>query len=543
MPTSNRNLNRPSLSHIDIEHDLEHKQWNRRSFLQALGLAGSGSMFLAGSTLSAAKLSPLTMALNDTEGERVLVLIRLKGGNDGLNTIVPLNQYDTYANARPKIALPENSLYKLSDEFGLPDFMSPLQKMWGEGQMKVALGVGYEDGNLSHFRSSDIYATAIAEEKEKAGIFGRFYETEYPDFLANPPLAPPAIQIGSIGNLLFDGETNHYAFTVSQPGQLERIAELGAVHDVNNLPNCIYGEQLGFMRGLSNTTYKYADVIKAAYDASSTTADYNLQGDPKPKLAKQLQIIARMIKGKLGTKVYMVTLSGFDTHANQIDRHAELMNDLAASVNAFYEDLAELEMDKDVLAMTFSEFGRRVSENGSKGTDHGTSSTTLFFGGGLDGNGFIGTQPDLDDLNRTGNMSSSMDFRKLYATALREWLCINPDTVDSLFPEGKQESETLGFDCNGIFGRENGAGIFNVPTYQNNRAYIEFELPNDGHVDIQLYDILGKSIGTITNEIRCKGMHKIDVQQALGNVHLSTGQYVYRIFTNLQAASKMIQIK
>ena len=208
-----------------------------------------------------------------------------------------------------------------------------------------------------------------------------------------------------------------------------------------NLPGCTYGDQLGFMRGLTNTTYKYSKVIKAAYDSSQNVVSYyNPDDDPKPQLGKQLEIIARMIKGNLGTKIYMVTLDGFDTHANQIDRHQELMTDLSSAVSKFYEDLAELEMDKDVLSMTFSEFGRRVNENGSEGTDHGTSSTTLLFGGGLDGNGILGSEPDLTNLDRSGNTTATMDFRELYATVLKEWLCIEPASIDPLFYEGEQKT-------------------------------------------------------------------------------------------------------
>jgi len=537
MHKANKNFAGPRMTHIDIEHDLEHKKWNRRSFLQTIGLAGSGSMFFAGTALSASKVSPLTLALNEVEGERVLVLIRLKGGNDGLNTIVPINQYDVYANARPKIRLAEESLYQLNDNYGLPAFMSPLQSLWGDGKMKVALGVGYEDDNLSHFRSSDIWASAVSEAIDRTGFLGRYYQELLPDYLANPPEVPPAIQIGSIGNLLFDGEENHYAFTVAKPEQLERIAQTGAAYDVVNLPDCVYGDQLGFMRGLSNTTYKYADVIKNAYDASSTAANY----DPEASLAKQLQIIARMIKGRLGTKIYMVTLNGFDTHANQIDRHQELMTDLADSVAKFYEDLAADQMDGDVVAMTFSEFGRRVKENGSSGTDHGTSSTTLFFGSGINANGIIGEQPDLNDVDRTGNMKATIDFRQLYATVLKEWLCIPPTVVDDLFYEGPLENVALGANCSGINGIGADITIIHTPTYQSGRTYIEFELPTDSHVDIQLYNIIGQSLGSVTNEVLCSGSYKIDVKDNIPT-RLSTGQYVYRIFSNFKSVSKLIQI-
>lgn len=521
------------------EHDAEHKRWNRRSFIQALGLAGSGSMMLAGSALSASKASPLTAALAASQGERTLILIRLKGGNDGLNTIVPISQYDAYARARPKIRIPETSLVKLSDDHGIPSFMQPLEKMWGEGQMKVVLGAGYDTPNLSHFRSSDIWASGIVEEKERTGVLGRYFEDLLPEYLVNPPEIPPAIQIGSIGNLLFDGEENHYAFTVANPGQLSRIAQTGAAHDVVNVPDCTYGSQLKYMRGLTNTTYKYAEVINKAYVKSTNAVEY---GDGR--LSKQLSIIARMIKGQLGTKIYMVTLGGFDTHANQIQKHEELMTEVTEAVTNFYADLAAEEMDRDVLSMTFSEFGRRVEENGSEGTDHGSSAPVLLFGGGLGDNGILGTQPDLNDLDRRGNLKTNIDFRSLYSSVLKGWLCVDPAAVDNALGTESAEVEDLdlGLSCFGIGGSaQKGAAINHTAIYEDNTVYLDFALPFDSHVDIQLYNIIGQSIATLVSENLCSGPHRIDIKN-LANAQLASGYYVYRIFTNYQKVGKQIRI-
>ena len=294
---------RPSAKLSDAHHDDEHHSWNRRSFLQALGLVGGGSMLLGGTNLSAAKPSRLTTALANADSDRILVLIRLKGGNDGLNTIIPIYDYDFYAQNRPTIRYQENELYNLSPDFGIPPALSPLQSLWGDGAMKVVHGVGYAQQNLSHFRSSDIWASGAPTAIEESGVIGRYFQELYPDFLVNPPEIPPAVQIGSIGNLLFDGEENNYAFSVVNPQQLETIAANGTLHDVENIPDCTYGEQLGFMRGTINTTFAYAGVINEAYEASTNAVEY---GDGS--LASQLAIVARMIKGGLGTQVYICLL-------------------------------------------------------------------------------------------------------------------------------------------------------------------------------------------------------------------------------------------
>ncbi len=307
----------PSARISDAHHDEEHSSWSRRSFMQALGLVGGGSIMLGGTNLTASAPSRLATALAAAESEdRVLVLVRLKGGNDGLNTIVPIYDYDFYANNRPSIKHNLNSLYELSPDFGMPQSMQALQSVWGEGAMRVVHGVGYPNQNLSHFRSSDIWASAQESEVENTGVFGRYFEQLYPDFLVNPPEIPAAIQIGSTGNLIFDGLDNNYAFSVANPDQLANIAQNGVLHDVLDVPGCTYGEQLEFMRGMTNTTFTYAGTINAAYENASNAVEYNNQS-----LGRQLAIVARMIKGGLGTKVYMVTLGGFDTHANQVQTH------------------------------------------------------------------------------------------------------------------------------------------------------------------------------------------------------------------------------
>lgn len=520
-------------------HDKEHSLWNRRSFIQALGLAGAGGIMLGNAAVSASKASPLSIALSESENDRILVIIRLKGGNDGLNTIVPVYDYGTYQSLRPTIKHNQNDLFMLNSEFGIPNYMNSLESVWGEGAMKVVHGVGYPDQNLSHFRSSDIWASAAHDYFEPTGWWGRYFEDLYPDYIVNPPETPPAIQIGSIGNLVFEGASNNYSFTVANPNQLENVAENGTLHDVLDIPDCVYGDKLLYMRSTTNTTFAYADVINQAYISAVNDVDYG-----NAQLANQMAIVARMIKGNLGTKVYMVTLNGFDTHANQVSDHETLLSDLADSMKAFYEDLGFLGLEDKVLSMTISEFGRRPYENGSNGTDHGAASPVMLFGPALEGNGFVNEHPDLSEWDNNDNLIPSTDFRDVYSSVLTDWFCLDPSVLDLILNNETYENLDLGFNCEGLNTTDftDVTRFFHVPTYQNDRTYIEMQMPVTGHVDVKLYDILGKEIATLKNEVLFPGMHKIDVKQA-ANTRLSYGQYIYRIGTGGQFYSKSILIK
>ena len=526
---------------IKDSHDQEHATWNRRSFIQALGLAGAGSIMLGGTNVSATAPSPLSVALSQSENDNILVIIRLKGGNDGLNTIVPLYDYDTYANLRPTIRHQENELLSLSPDFAIPSYMNALESVWGEGNMKVIHGVGYPDQSLSHFRSSDIWASTDAVNDEQTGWWGRYFEDLYPDYLISPPEIPPAIQIGSIGNLIFEGTNSNYAFAVANPEQLANIAQTGGLHDVVNLPECVYGDKLLFLRAQTNTTFTYAEVINDAYMASSNQATY-LQDD----LSEQLAIIARMIKGGLGTKVYMVSLDGFDTHANQVDKQRELHENLASGIKNFYEDLATAGYDDKVLGMTISEFGRRPYENGSNGTDHGSASPTFLFGAGLNGSGFVGAHPDINASawDNNNNLVPSTDFRDVYASVLTDWFCLDPSVVNTILLNDNYQTLNLGLNCQGLTIPDfsNISHFSHVATYRDNRTFIEINMQNTGHVELKLFNILGQEVATLGNEILHPGKHRIDVK-ARANTRLGYGQYIYRINTQGQFYSRSILIK
>ncbi len=529
----------PSAKITDHHHDEEHSTWSRRSFMQALGLVGTGSIMVGGSNLSAAAPSRLTTALANADSDRILVLIRLKGGNDGLNTIVPVYDYDFYAQSRPTIRYQENELYNLSPDFGIPPSMDPLQSLWGNGQMKVVHGVGYPDQSLSHFRGSDIWASAQPDDIDDTGVLGRYFEDLYPDFLINPPDVPPAIQIGSSGNLIFDGDETRYAFSVANPQQLEDIAENGVLHDVLNIPDCTFGDQLGFMRSAINTSFTYAGTINEAYENATNAVEYGAG-----QLASQLAIVARMIKGGLGTQVYLVTLGSFDTHANQLERHGNLLSDLSNSVKNFYDDLNSTGMGEKVLSMTFSEFGRRIDENGSNGTDHGTASPILMFGDGLNDQGFVGTHPDIQNPDQTGNPAFTTDFRQVYSTVLKQWLCIDENLVDQILFGQTYEPLELGFSCSslGVDDFATSGDFQHLATYQGDQTFIEYTMPTTARVTVSLFNLLGQEVGKLKDEFSLEGPQRINVKQSV-RTRLRTGQYIYRISFNGKSYSKSILIK
>lgn len=494
---------------------------------------------MSGLPLTALLNSPLAMALSEGgETDRILVLIRLKGGNDGLNTIIPIADYGRYQALRPSIRIPQSDILNLNPSFGIPKTMSAAQAMWNEGNLKVVHSVGYAEQSLSHFRSSDIWATASdTAVLEDSGWLGRYLQNQYPDFLMRPPTLPPAIQIGSVGNLAFNNKENvNISVSVNDPNELYEIAQNGQLYELTNLPDCLYGEQLGYLRAVANSTFFYAEVIKKAYDRSTNQANYT-----NGELSKQLSLVARLIKGNLGTKFYMVTLDGFDTHARQNELQPALLKEVADAVSAFYKDLAFANKDKDVLAMTLSEFGRRPEQNASAGTDHGASAPLMLFGDGLNGNGFVGTAPNLQDLDSNGNLKFHTDFRSIYATVLENWLCIPAATVNAVLNKNFTRLN-LGLTCMGTTSVKGVA----APSIRHEARYISarqidihYTLPSAEFVKVDIFNVLGQSVATLVNGRQLAGEHIVTFTPTS---MAASGQYFYRIQAGQSVVGEAVRI-
>ncbi len=475
-----------------LTHEMDHERWSRRAFIRSVGLAGAGSMLLGQMPVTALSASPLAWLLGAAETDRILVLIRLKGGNDGQNMIIPVHDYSTYKSRRPQIAVPNADILSLSPESGMPKSMEPLLRMWQDGGMKVVHSIGYPEQNLSHFRSSDIWGSASdSAVTEPSGWMGRWLDGRFPDFLTAPPAMPPAVQIGGFGNLLFLNDQNiNLSFVVSDPKELADIAQTGQLFDTTNLPACYYGEQLGYLRAVTNSTFRYAGVISAAYNQGKNSETYG------PGLGEQLAIVARLIKGNLGTRVYMVTLDGFDNHANQYQTHQNLLKELAGAVRHFFDDLKTGGWHEKVLAMTMSEFGRRLEQNASLGTDHGAAAPLMVFGPGLNGNGFIGKAPKFSDVDQVGNLKFQTDFREVYATVLEQWLCVPGAEVDEVLGRPFNRIHSLGLSCNAtpVFEPRKPEAIPMSVAYHDGYLWLEFELPASAPVDVMLFNMQGQQL-------------------------------------------------
>lgn len=538
------NIHGSKLEHGEA-HEQHHRSWSRRDFIRTAGIAGGMSLLLSRVPVTALAHSPLSYALSNTNSDRILVLIRLKGGNDGINTIIPVYQYGMYQSMRPNIAIPQNQLIGLSNELAIPNTMAALQTLWQDGRMKVVNNVGYPDQNLSHFRSGDIWASASnANVIDDSGWLGRWLNELYPEFVTNPPDVPPAIQIGGGGSITFTNPDEiDMSMIAANPEQLAEIAVTGMLYDTQDVPDCYYGEQLTYMRTIANSTFRYAQSIAAAYGASTNDGAYESPNNSPLRIdiAEQLAVVARLIKGGLGTRLYMVTVDGFDTHAGQNNVHPSLLYYLAVNVKAFYDDLAAGGVADDVLCMTHSEFGRRIEQNASQGTDHGAAAPLMMFGSGLNGNGFVGGLPNLQNVDAVGNLQYGVDFRRIYATVLEEWLCVDGALVDQVMGQSFTRMPELGIVC-----LPTSTSYIQAPSIQHRALYgngeviIEYTLPEAMPVTIMVFDIVGRPVEQLYNGQQWQGTHQVTFRN--NRARLVAGIYVYSIEAGGRVYSQKIRL-
>ncbi len=516
-------------------HVEAHETLSRRSFLRSTGLVTMGSLLsVNGFAINQMMPNALVNSMMANDSDRVLVLIRLNGGNDGLNTIIQRGN-DEYYNIRPTLAIQENNLWALSDEIGMPNSLSPLQSLWEEDRMKVIHNVGYPQPNYSHFRSSDIWASASnSNEIVNTGWIGRAMEAEFGSYIETPPSVPPAIQIGIESNLIFAGDNANMALSISNPTEFYRIAQQGQLYSTNNLSDCPSESELKYARQTANNAFRYSSAIQEAYRNGTTKTDY-----PQNYLAEQLAIVARLIKGRLGTKVYMVTINGFDTHSEQADWHAMLMNYLASSVKAFMDDLDADNLGNKVLGMTFSEFGRTVFENGSLGTDHGTGGPILLFGSSELGSGFVGTPPDLYNLDMYGDPDYDIDFRSVYASVLGGWLGIGDRVVDHVL--GDQELiDGLVPNADIPSGMNKDTVLLGYKPGKDGTTDINYSLSKGGITQLNLLQLNGTVYRKLIDEYKDRGSHTYVLDKTKDLVQ--AGTYLLEVRNNGKMYRRVINL-
>lgn len=390
----------------------------RRDFLRLLGSAGIVSIgALPPRFLVHAAETKAGAAARD---KRVLVLIQLAGGNDGLNTLVPLND-PAYEKARPGIGIPKGQALKLNNQFGLHPNLTGLRELYDEGKLAIVDGVGYPNPDRSHFRSMDIWQSAQPQnENPRDGWLGRALEWQ---FDRQPALAEaltlgtdklPLAFVSTRVNVPTLRRLEDFQLVDGQSSTANRDLTRSAMKQLSAKPASAGGE-LDFLRRATTTALTSAERLKSLASTYRTTVDY-----PSTGLASRLKLIAQMLTADLPARMFLVSLDGFDTHSQQQPGHAALMAELSGAIRAFEQDLVEHKLSDRVVLATYSEFGRRVAENGSLGTDHGAASM-LFALTPTGKAGFHGKHPSLTDLT-DGDLKFTTDFRSVYATLLDNWL-------------------------------------------------------------------------------------------------------------------------
>jgi uncharacterized protein (DUF1501 family) len=567
----------------------------RRNFIKKLSLAAV-PFTLGGIPIKLMAENSLTRMAEQSTNDRVLIILQLHGGNDGLNSIIPVEAYDTYYRWRANIAIPaKNSLRKMipldntlpsEAQVGLHPDMIAMKDLYDRGRMTVVQGVSYKNNNGSHFRGRDIsFMGGGFDDYFSSGWVGRYLQGEYapqiyPNDFPNAEMKDPlAIEMGSDVSLIFHQEGNiPTSISLNDPQTFARLVEeLEGFTDegidprgkppvaLNNSP---YGKELNWILGLEDKSEDYAERLYEVYKNSAVSTvtyperyPFNApKGSLKNELTPQLQLIARLLDGGgpgLGvkTKVFLVKLGGFDTHAEQVEsydptmgHHAALMYHISAAMKAFQDDLKARGLEDRVLTVTTSEFGRRIRANGSYGTDHGTGAPVMIFGKGVQP-GVVGKVPDLNE----DNVEMQYDYRQIYANLLRDWMLvdetkINNDIFFKDFINGPKEDGTGNFEplplatqiISGV--QENFiSDRFHLedcyPNPANEFTTIEFKMNNTNLVDLQLKDSQGRTIKSLLYEERTAGTHHIQADIS----DLPTGIYFYQLKTGFfQETKKLI---
>ena len=383
----------------------------RRKFLKQNVLASS--LFFVPSFIKA-----FENAIKDSLGFKKLVIVQLSGGNDGLNTIIPYTN-DIYYKSRPNIAIAKNDCIKITDELGINKNLAPLKNLYDKGYLSVINNVGYPNPIRSHFRSTDIWHTASdSNQYLNTGWLGR-----YIDIYGKKPYS--GIELDDSLSLIMKGDV------------LKGIATKNPTSLYNNTKTPYFKKVLDSHRDVHlsehNLGYLYKTMIEAKSSAkyifeTSTTYNSTLTYPNNP-FGKQLKTTAQFINSRVESKVFYVSMGGFDTHVRQEKKQNKLLQTYSEAMEVFVKDLEHKDTFKDTLILTFSEFGRRVKQNAASGTDHGAANNVFIIGKNLKKQGFYNEAPNLIDLDKNGDIKYTVDFRSIYATILDQWLEVDDATI------------------------------------------------------------------------------------------------------------------
>ena len=520
----------------------------RRDFFK-LGGGASLAFMINGLPISTYAAQPLLglLAKQTQVNGRVLVLIQLNGGNDGLNTVIPLDQYSALSGLRANILIPQSAVLSLTgtNATGLNPAMTKVRDMYNNGLVNIVQGVSYPNQSFSHFRATDIWNSGEdSTQYLNTGWMGRYLTDAYPNYPTGYPNTtfpdPLAIQIGTGVSPVLQGPNVSMGMAISDINSFYNIIN----NTVNPAPATPAGHELTFIRYISQQTQQYTSVLQTAAANANNISTLYPAGN---SLADQLKIVARLIAGGLQTPVYVVSMGSFDTHSAQVDAtdhtvgtQATLLGQLSDAVNAFFDDCKKLGCDQRVAAMTFSEFGRRIVSNAASGTDHGSSEPVFVFGPGVNP-GFIGTNPTISPTtNVNDNLPTQHDFRDVYCAVLSDWFQVTPQVLNDVllqqFTVLPIFRKTTGVETT-VAGADEILGQ-NFPNPVQYNTTIPFATTG-GTTTIQLFDATGRLIRTLVQQDFASGTHQITLDR--GN--LPPGNYFYRLTNgSTQATKQMIVI-
>lgn len=491
--------------------------------------------------------SSLFPIVNNNDTDRVLVIIQLNGGNDGLNTFIPLDQYDRLMGVRANIMIPQNQLLTVENTMAFHPAMSSLKQIYEEGKMTLVQSVGYPNQNRSHFRSKDIWTSGSeANEFISTGWLGRYFDSlhsGYPEGYPNDNHPDPiAITIGSLVSETCQGTGSNFSLALQDPFALSPLAE----SEGSEVPDNYYGKELSFLRTAIAQTNAYGEVIlQAAEKGNNASTLYPEAGTNS--LADQLKVVANLISGGLKTKVYIVSLGGFDTHSDQVvinnpqqGEHAALLQQLSEGILAFQDDLKRLGLEQRVAGMTFSEFGRRIASNGSFGTDHGSAAPLVVFGACVNA-GVIGENPEIpEEVAVQDGVQMQYDFRSVYGSLLMDWFGAAEATVQTLLHEDFQYIPLIeGCDqttsIEDLFKEKETLYIQNYPNPFSSQTTISFDSKGEW-IRLSVFNAVGSELHVLTNQHFPKGRHTI----SYATQHLPAGNYYYRMQTERGVVARLM---
>ncbi|MCB9260996.1 MAG: DUF1501 domain-containing protein [Flavobacteriales bacterium] len=472
--------------------------------------------------------------------DHVLVLIQLSGGNDGLNTVIPIDQYTNLAKARSNVMIPISKVLVLNgvDSTGFHPSMTHMRSLFDNEKLSVVQGVGYPNPNYSHFRATDIWHTASdSNEVLTSGWVGRYLSHEFPNFpngFPNTDMPDPlALQVGSVVSTVCQGVSVNMGMAISDPSAYYQLL----TGNYTQSPTTKAGKELDYVRQVAEQSNAYGQAVKNAGDkGANKSTKYPTTG--QNRLADQLKIVAQLISGGLKTRIYIVTQGGYDTHAAQVDAtagnekgsHANLLGQLSEAIDAFQDDVEQLGLADRVLGMTYSEFGRRIMSNFSLGTDHGAAAPLFLFGKNVKP-GILGKNPTIaSTVEVNDNLPMQYDFRSVYASVLKDWFCLEDTEVDSVLLKTHQQLPLVNENActtssveRARLRKSGDAYVMNYPNPVRDFTTIRFESTGN-HILLQIFNSQAQLIETLVDSEMPHGEHEV----IFNATALASGTYYYR---------------